>query len=142
MDISKSSQHFAVAISPKPEGGFVSLSDNPALIVEGATEEEVRDKVIEKIGQLAGPEMATVFRDNWKQVTQSLPRTQSTGEKKKFNITVNKKISFSFKKDEGDDPKQVTLSAGPSAERAFSPLLKAAIAVAILLLLSWFVFRR
>ena len=135
MDISKSSQHFAVGIMPKPEGGFTSMSDNPALIVEGATEEEVREKVLEKIGQLAGPQMAAMFRDNWK------PGLQLPTEKK-FNLTVNKKISFSFKKNEDSEPKQVTIDAGPSAERGFTPLLKAAIAVAILLLLSWYVFRK
>ena len=141
MEISSSSQHFAVAISPKPEGGFVSMSDNPALIVEGATEEEVREKVLEKIGQLAGPQMAALFRDNWKPGAQLLPGGQSPREKK-FKITVNKKISFSFKKNEDSEPKQVTLEAGPSAEGGLSALAKVAIAIAVLLLLLWLVSQR
>ncbi len=135
MGISESHQHFAFKVTPKPGGGFVSTSDNPALVFEGATEEEVQQKAIEKIGELAGPEMAALLRDAGK---------PGAASEKRVAVTVNKKTTFSLRSGKpGDAGRELLkIESGPQSEGGLSPLAKAALVVAALLLLLWFGLHR
>ena len=141
ISFSESHQHFAVKITQKPEGGFVSSSDNPALIFEGATKEEVQQKVMAKIAELGGPDLAAMMRGM---------KPSAAGSDEQIQVTLNKKTALSFGKKktiDGGPNFQLKLTRGqsldgPAAEGGLSPLAKAAIVVAVLLLLLWLGFHK
>ena len=141
MEFSESHQQFAVKITPKPEGGFVSTSDNPALVFEGATKEEVQQKVLAKIAELGGPDLAAMMRGM---------KPSAAGNDEQIRVTLNKKTAISFGKNktiDGSPNFQLKLTRGPSldgpsAEGGLSPLAKAALIVAVALLLLWFGFHK
>ena len=95
MALTEFHRQFAYKIEPKPGGGFVTVSDNPELIVEGATEEEVQHKAMEKIGALAGPQMAAVF-GNLESALENMEKTGGVPGEKKFAISIDRKISFAI----------------------------------------------
>jgi hypothetical protein len=106
MGISESHQQFVFKVEPKPGGGYVSTSDNPALVFEGTTEEEVQQRALEKIGELGGPEIAAAIKDLQK------PGAGVIAGEKRFSISVNKRTTFSLGK------KQPVRIDGPSAQLA------------------------
>jgi hypothetical protein len=146
MGISEFHQRFAFKVEPKPGGGYVSKSDNPALVVEGATEEEVEQKALQKIGELGGPEIAAVIRDLQK------PGAVRVAGEKKFSVSINKKSSFSFGKKrlaDADSASSTAELAGSvsdpfsrSSEGGLSATVKFLIIVAALALVFWLIYRR
>jgi hypothetical protein len=58
MEISHSEYKFSFHIEPKPEGGFIARPSDPsAQPIEGATREEVEEKVRTKITQIVGAQL-------------------------------------------------------------------------------------
>jgi len=85
MGVSESHFKFSFKIEPKPEGGFIARSENPALTLEGATREEVEGKIRAKIAEIAGTDLAN-----------ALPLEKlGTGA---VNVNIQKKFAFSTKK--------------------------------------------
>ncbi len=144
MGISESHQQFVFKVEPKPGGGYVSSSDNPALIFEGATEEEVQQKALDKIGELGGPEIAAAIKNLQR------PVAGGGGSEKKFSISINKKMSVSVRKKRPSsddsaatelttpipDPFRRDSSGGPSST------VKLLIVIAVLILLFLLIYRR
>ena len=144
MGISESHSQFAFRIEPKPGGGWVSTSDNPALVFEGATQDEVQQKALEKIGEMAGPEIAAAIKDLEK------PGAAPVAGATKFSVSINKKrsISGNIKLTDADSPS----SSGQltSAESAFaqsspgglSSTVKFLIVIAVLIIIFLLAYRR
>ena len=61
MSLSESHFKFSFKIEPKPEGGFIARSEDSALTLEGATREEVEEKIRAKITEITGTDLASVL---------------------------------------------------------------------------------
>lgn len=115
---------YRFTIQQKPDGGWVATCDNPPTTLEGATREEVEQKIREKVAERVTPELA-------KQIKLSIP-----GMKVNSNIRITLRPRSS-------DPVTITengnvLDFGPKAEAVISPKLLALIAVIVAIaLLLW-----
>ena len=130
-------------IEPKPEGGFIARAEGSDVTIEGATKEEVEQKMLEKVSELAGPQLAEALKG------------LSAADLKKDGVHVGKKFSIRVNatKTGGAAPDQAALpgsapaldqNAGPilSAEPAISRQLLWAIIVALTLFTIWLAMHR
>ena len=107
----------------KPEGGWVASCDEPPCTIEGATREEVQQKMRDMIAQRVTPEIA-------ERIQLALP-----------GVKVNSNIKITLRPGSSDSitaaENGTVLDSGPKAEAVISPklliLLGVAIAIALLL---------
>lgn len=140
--------NFKFKIEEKPGGGYVARSDNPALNVEGATKEEVEARVLEKVSELAGPQIAALIKGI---KPGDLAVDTSQGDKpkihieKKFSININKRVLGSSRTTSSLSPQALGDSSGPvteSRERMISPVVWYALLIVLALLGVWFYTHR
>ncbi len=98
---------FSFKIEAKPEGGFVARSEGLGETFEGATKEEVEEKIRAKVAEVAGPELAEALANALKGV--DAPKIQV---KKKIEFAVVKKTSSAA---------SATANAQPSVLMGSSP---------------------
>ena len=145
MSISEFHEKFAFRIEQKPDGGFVSVSDNPELVFEGATQEEVQQKALLRIEQLAGPALSGMLKD--------LEKPGGIVGENKFSIAIGRKTITKTWTSSGDKlPEisnssaaqlpQVTTQRLAQSEGGLNATVKLLIAAAVLLLVLWLVYRR
>jgi hypothetical protein len=129
MGISESHFKFSFRIEAKPEGGFIGRSEDPAITLEGATREEVEEKIRAKVAEITGVNLA------------ALPAEKLGAGA--VNVEIRKKFAFSLKK---TGEKQIAdASSGqldgatpaPIEPSGISPttLIKVLVAVVVLLIL-------
>lgn len=123
MTFSQTHLSYKFKLEQRPEGGWVATSDDPPCTLEGATREEVEQKMREKIAERVTPEFA-------KQIKLAIP-----GVKVNSNIKITLRPGSSDRMTITENGK--VLDSGPKAEAVISPkllvLLGAAIAIALLL---------
>lgn len=144
MSISEFHEKFVFRIEPKPGGGYVSVSENPALVFEGSTQEEVQQKALEKIEQLAGPALGGLLKD--------MEKPGGMVDEKKFSIAIGRKTITKTWTSSGDKlqgispgaqlPQVTTERLTQSSEGGLNATVKLLIAAAVLLLVLWLVYRR
>lgn len=149
MSISEFHEKFVFRIEPKPGGGYVSVSENPALVFEGATQEEVQQKALEKIEQLAGPALSGMLKE--------MDKPGGIGgmvDEKKFSIAIGRKtITKTWRASGNTLPgvlkdsaqaqlPQVTTERSVQSEGGLNATVKLLIAAAVLLFVLWLVYRR
>lgn len=138
--------NFKFKIDEKPGGGYIARSDNPALNLEGATKEEVEAKVLEKVSELAGPQVAELIKSIRAEdlAAGSSPNPKIHFEKK-FSVTINKHVLGSSKTSSSLSPQLLGDSAPPiteSRERVVSPAVWYALLIALALLAAWLLTHR
>jgi hypothetical protein len=138
--------NFKFKIDEKPGGGYIARSDNPALNLEGATKEEVEARVLEKVSELAGPQIAALIK-GIKPGDLHLNGTVLADIYlgKKFSVTVNKHVLGGSKTSSSLSPQLLGDSAPPiteSRERAVSPAVWYALLIALALLAAWLLTHR
>jgi hypothetical protein len=131
MDVSSTSAKFSYRLQAKPEGGFVAIPSDPAMeTVEGATKEEVEQKISEII---AAP----------------LPTTLKVGG---INTSVRRKVNLAPRSESGsatgvDAPKGDLLNQNSAPivpadySRKMLGVIAAAIVVQVLIYYFFFVHR-
>lgn len=133
--------NFKFKIEAKPEGGFIARSDHPDLNVEGATKEEVEAKVLEKVSEMAGPQIAALLK------TIKPEDLASTSSAAKPGIHIEKKFSIQVNTTRRSpaappSPDSAPTPAGEAPERAISPVVWYALLIVAALLLAWFLTHR
>ena len=78
---------FTFKIEPKPGGGFTATSDHHPDTLEGATQEEVEQKVRELLAKLVGPDLAA------KIPLHTATTSSPTEARKTFDIVVKRAMS-------------------------------------------------
>lgn len=138
--------NFKFKIEEKPGGGYIAQSDNPALNVEGSTKEEVEAKVLQKVSELAGPQIAELIRNiKPEDLAGGSSPNPNIHFEKKFSITVNNRVLGSSKTTACSSPQLLGNSPEPSTEsreRAVSPAVWYALLIALALLAAWLLTHR
>ena len=63
LDLKSLTSNFAYCIEPKPEGGFIARPKDATMEpIEGATREEVQQKIQEKLGEMIAQQLPTTFK--------------------------------------------------------------------------------
>jgi len=144
MTMQESHLTLRVKIESKPDGGYVSTSPNPQLNFEGATREEVENKVRAQLVQILGPQVAGMLPQNFSDGTAvreqvATPDKIKMNIKKSFNITVNKgngsvsEFSHTFGAPASSSPDFVSSSS--SSEEDFGPVRRTGDGSAAMLML-------
>jgi hypothetical protein len=115
MTISESHFEFSFKIEPKPEGGFIGRSEDPAITLEGATREEVEEKIRAKIAEITGTNLAN-----------ALPLDKLGAGA--VNVQIQKKCAFAFKKP--GEPQSVDEPAGQPGSLTSAPIEPSGISLA------------
>ena len=138
MEIKNTTTKFVYQIEPKPEGGFVArpsgASDNSAMeTIEGATREEVQEKIQAKLAELIEQQIPTLFKFGG------------------LNVSVNKKINITTRTSSGKVVSR-QLNLGNDVMNAPVPIVPSssggtmlrviAVLIALLLAYAFFVARR
>lgn len=138
MEIKNTTTKFVYQIEPRPEGGFVArpsdTSDNAAMeSIEGATREEVQEKIQAKLAEL---------------IEQQVPTLIKFGG---LNVTVNKKINVTTRTSSGKVVSR-QLNLGDNVMNAPVPIVPSssggamlrviAVLIALLLVYAFFIVRR
>ena len=79
--------NYRFKIEEKPGGGFIARQEGGDLTLEGATKEEVEQKMLEKLSLVAGPQVAKALKG------LSLADIKEQGGihvERKFNLVINK----------------------------------------------------
>ena len=145
MTMQESHTTLRVKIESKPDGGFVSVSENPQLNFEGATREEVENKVRQQLVQILGPQVAGMLPTNFSDPSfvrenVATPDKIKMNIKKSFNITVNKSngTTSEFSHTFGSNPSSHSpdfVSSSSSSEENFGPVRRTGDGSAAMLML-------
>jgi hypothetical protein len=127
--------NFKFKIESKPEGGFVARSENPTLNVEGATKEEVEARMLEKIGDLAGPQIASLIKN-------IQPEDLKPGAKPGIHIEKHFSLNIQTKKRDVPGPPQLADGSATQSERPISAAVWYALVIALVLLAAWWATHR
>ncbi|MGH9521300.1 MAG: type II toxin-antitoxin system HicB family antitoxin [Terriglobales bacterium] len=127
MSISETHLSYKFKLQPKPDGGYTAISDDPPCTIEGATREEVEQKMREKIMEQISPEIAS-------KLTFSAP-----GVKLRTNIKFNAHIGGARNNAALPGMNAASsLDGAPHAEPVVSPKLLVLIgALVTILVLVW-----
>ncbi len=146
MTMQESRQTLRVKIESKPDGGFVAVSPNPQLNFEGATREEVENKVRAQLVVILGPQVAGMLPANFSDPSfvreqVATPDKIKVNVKKSFNITVKKsdqtgtEFSHTFGGTPSSSAGDVISSSSASSEEAFGPVRRTGDGSAAMLML-------
>ena len=130
MTMQESHLTLRVKIESKPEGGWVSTSPDPQLNFEGATREEVENKVRAQMVQILGPAVAGMLPANFSDPSfvreqVATPDKIKMNIKKSFNITVNhggQTSEFSHSFGANPSPSPDFVSSSSSSEEDLGPV--------------------
>lgn len=128
---------FRFKIEPKPEGGFVARAEESDISVEGATKEEVEQKILDKLGDVAGPQVSAALKGL--SLADLKKNEGGIHVEKKFKVIINDKVIAGGSKEPGV-PAEV--AGATHEESGISRQLVLAIALLLALLLLWFAIRR
>ena len=146
MTMQESHLTLRVKIEPKPEGGYVAISPNPQLNFEGATREEVENKVRAQLVAALGPQVAGMLPANFSDPSfvrenVATPDKIQMNIKKSFSITVNKhdgttsEFSHTFGGTPNSSAGDVISSSSASSEEDFGPVRRTGDGSAAMLML-------